>query len=263
MHWVLEKAIDVEVGTIDILTRELEAWKQPYDIVQFVPFSHELYPQVDRSQPLFPLGTTSLVRLSQAEGWQPGAFLNDDFDQTVWSRELSDFTLNQGTFSPLAYAVMTEDKMFIRPTSPINSFGGQIVSRDCFDAWRESAYELPTNGYDAVTPETIVALAPVQQIHSEYRVFVVGGKPITASRYRFHGVPMHRNADFNNEVLQAAFAVCDRWLPHRNCVLDFADTEGGMRLIEINCLNCSGFYRVDMRKLVTEFILEMKLNIWQ
>ncbi|CAM6006433.1 unnamed protein product [Sphagnum balticum] len=254
MRWILEKAIDVEVGTINFLTQELDAWKQPYSVIQFVPFSHELFPEVDRSENLFPLGTTSLIRLAQQEHWKPGVFLNYDFDQRIWSRELTAFTLNESTFSQLADAVLVEDKMFIRPTSPINSFGGQVVSRDCFDAWRESAYELPTNGYDSVTPDTMVALSPVKKIDSEYQVFVVSGKPVTASRYRFHGVPMHRNADLNNELLIAATAVCDHWLPHPHCVLDFANTEQGMRLIEINCLNCSGFYRCDIRKLVSELV---------
>jgi len=46
----------------------------------------------------------------------------------------------------------------------------------------------------------------------------------------------------------------DLWSPDVGFVLDIADTPEGFKVIEVNCLNASGFYACDMAKVV--FALE-------
>ena len=45
--------------------------------------------------------------------------------------------------------------------------------------------------------------------------------------------------------------LADEWLPHPNCVMDTAiDHLGVMKVVEFNCLNCSGMYGHDPLKIV-------------
>jgi hypothetical protein len=40
------------------------------------------------------------------------------------------------------------------------------------------------------------------------------------------------------------------WAPLDCFVLDVADTPLGLKVIEVNCINASGYYEADMNKLV-------------
>jgi hypothetical protein len=42
----------------------------------------------------------------------------------------------------------------------------------------------------------------------------------------------------------------DIWQPDDAFVLDIAETSEGFKIIEINCLNASGFYACEMDKVV-------------
>lgn len=79
----------------------------------------------------------------------------------------------------------------------------------------------------------------------EWRYFVVGGRIVTGSSYRFKGQPDQKR-ELDADVLAEAQALADLWLPHRCCCMDVALCENQPRVVEFNCLNATGFYDHDI-----------------
>jgi len=48
----------------------------------------------------------------------------------------------------------------------------------------------------------------------------------------------------------------DKWLPNRNVVMDLALVDNELKVIEFNCINCSGFYNHDVRKIFDALYME-------
>ncbi len=83
---------------------------------------------------------------------------------------------------------------------------------------------------------------------SESRFFVVGGKVIDGAFYRMYGQRFSGVA--KPDEIEAAQEMANVWLPHETCVMDIAKTEEGLKVIEFNCFNGSGFYVNDISKIV-------------
>jgi len=44
--------------------------------------------------------------------------------------------------------------------------------------------------------------------------------------------------------------MADLYCPAKAFVMDVCMIESGMKIVEVNCINCSGFYDTDIQKLV-------------
>ena len=101
--------------------------------------------------------------------------------------------------------------------------------------------------------EYLCCTSPGKRIYREYRFFVVNGKVVTGSQYRV-GLRVFSTECNEKDVIRYAQKMVDLWSPDVGYVLDIADTPEGFKVIEVNCLNASGFYACDMGKVV--FALE-------
>ncbi len=54
-----------------------------------------------------------------------------------------------------------------------------------------------------------------------------------------------------DEVIEFAYQAINKWSPDIAYVLDIAVTNEGLKIIEINNINSSGFYKSDIEKIVT------------
>jgi hypothetical protein len=75
------------------------------------------------------------------------------------------------------------------------------------------------------------------------------GKIITGSQYRV-GSRVFSTECHERDVIEYAQRMVDLWSPDVGFVMDVALTPEGFKVIEINCLNASGFYACDMGKVV-------------
>ena len=92
-------------------------------------------------------------------------------------------------------------------------------------------------------------VSPVKPIYREYRLFIVKHKVVTGSVYRIGG-RAEISPDVEAYVLDYARTVMQRWMPAESCVMDLALTEHGLKVIEFNNINSSGFYACDVPKYV-------------
>lgn len=196
-----------------------------------------------------PYGSTKLVELAM-ELKITGVFRNDNFSVPVWNENRQDM-LNGDSVDMLARDIPAfaesfgEGEVFIRPTIGKKLFPGQTARLADIVGWLRAGQV----GKYPFLPEMGVTIANVKEIVDEVRWFVVGGKVIDGSAYRVRGqrVTIH---DINENNLKEAQKMADVWLPHPTCVMDLATTDQGLRVIEFNTFNSSGFYHHDISKIV-------------
>lgn len=221
------------------------------EMLRVVPFSHEPdgpVPVVDG--PCMVYGFGGMVDLARQQGWQPGGWDGDAFtSQSIVAQYGSD-ALNAHaiiTTWDQALAVAQQqgwERVFTRPNSESKEFAGAVHSLASLATFVDG---LTSCSYLDERNEPMI-VAPVQTITREWRIFVVGGRLISASQYMECGVltpepgaPMHV-LDFSQQMIT-------RFAPAPAFVLDIAEVEEDdattLKVIELNAITSSGFYAAD------------------
>jgi hypothetical protein len=264
--WLVQAmGIDVENG--DRVMEVLKVKGIPYIPVGVKPFSTEItgLDGVELPDNVIVYGSTKLVRLAKEMGFN-GVFADDStFNMMLWHDK---FRID--TAKPVPYHMLSffndectyqkigelsgelEYRRFVRPVLDLKAFSGSIVSAgDTWENFFETTFK--TRNYPK---HIMVAVGRTWPIYEEYRFFVVGGKVVTGSQYRQRG-SLNINPDIEDHVWKAAQLYADYWLPHENCVMDLARTDGGIELLEFNCINASGVYAADIGKIVDALTSQM------
>jgi hypothetical protein len=97
--------------------------------------------------------------------------------------------------------------------------------------------------------DTEIVISPTKKIYSECRLFIVDGVVVTQSMYKV-GNRVIGNSDVNECFIEFAQSMANKWQPADGFVIDVADTPNGLKVIEVNCLNSSGFYECDPLQIV-------------
>ena len=123
------------------------------------------------------------------------------------------------------------------------------LSHHAFRNWKDSVLLEGTGSFGDLTPETMILKAPTKLITRETRFFVVQGKVVAQSSYRHLGYPsfVETSHPARDAFVEAAIK---RWQPLSSFVIDIADAEPDYKIVEINCINCAGFYAADMGKVI-------------
>jgi hypothetical protein len=129
------------------------------------------------------------------------------------------------------------------------AFTGYITEWFAFELWRRSVMELSDEDSRQMSGDTLVMVSDPVQIYSETRTWVVKGEVVTASEYK-RGNKSHQSSTVEPRIIEFAQARASEWSPNEAYCLDVADTPNGLKIVEVNCLNASGFYKADMSKLV-------------
>jgi hypothetical protein len=99
-----------------------------------------------------------------------------------------------------------------------------------------------------LTEQTRIVVAKPKEILAKWRWFIVGGKVISGSMYRFKGA-IHQEEELDACVIAEAQWLADVWLPSQCCVMDTVLVGSDVKVVEFNCINCSGFYDSDVDKI--------------
>ncbi|HET8687954.1 MAG TPA: ATP-grasp domain-containing protein, partial [Methanosarcina sp.] len=185
----------------------------------------------------------------------------EPFDFNVQKDNWNDRMLNYDSIvCSFKDAEMPFERAFVRPIHDSKVFAGGIFFKEDLNEWRHKVCVLEEDYGDSLNKNTIVQIASLKNIFSEYRFWVVKGKIITSSLYK-----MGKSVIYSNQVPEFVTRYVEEciqiWQPHEAFVIDVADTEEGMKIVEINTLNSSGFYAADIQKLVIS--LEESFNIME
>lgn len=250
MHWILQNNIFAENGWTTMV-ETLERFDIPHSVHKVVPFVGELIPEPELAHPnVICMGTYSMRHVARRNGWQPGVFdlIEQDFEKQKahWGAHLLNFG---SVVTPFRDAAFTDERMFVRPANDMKHFAGRIFEREEFLDWQRRVCELNLDDSGSLTPDTMIQLAVPTVIHAEYRYWIVKGKIVTRSLYK-RGDQVFYSDDVDERLDRYVEDRVAEWSPHETFVIDVCDTPDGIRIVEINTLNASGFYAADVQKLV-------------
>ena len=235
------------------LVETLSRFSIPHDIVSLDPATGALSPDVRPEGAVMICGTYRLSRLAAERGWFPGSFLNANHDHRAWTAAWGGRMLNAAARTTrFADARPAPGRVFIRPAADNKYFDGQVLDAEEVDAWRDALCRggrSPVRCSDKVGPETEVTWGPAHPIYRESRFFVVDGEIAASTTYRI-GRDTVASPDVDPQALAYARGAVAEWRPARAFALDVALTDGGYRIVEVNCINMSGFYGADVQRLV-------------
>lgn len=115
---------------------------------------------------------------------------------------------------------------------------------------------------DSLGPSTLIQLCPLQTLHAEHRFWVVHGEVVTASTYKIGRRVIYQAVPHDHPAMAFVQARMDTWQPHEAFVVDVAETDRGMKVVEINTLNSSVFYAADIPRLVMALEHAATLEPW-
>ena len=198
---------------------------------------------------VFCWGSVKMARIGMVQGWTPGSMMNDDHDYRVYAEHYGDEMLNSDcriirfgdNFDP------PSPIFFARPCGDTKAFSGQHFLKSSWDEFVQHKLENDTSG--RLTESTAVQIASLKTIQREFRTWIVKGKVVTASQYKIGDKVVYDRCT-EPQVLDYAQRMADVYQPAEAFVLDVCMVDGGMKVVEINCINCAGFYHADFQKLL-------------
>lgn len=243
MYYIVQENIFKE-RNFNVLIDILERHKLSYEIVKWKPFAEDIDFITDRKD-VFCFGCVNLTRAATKYGWSPGVYFNEGHDMEVYMSHYEDHMLNSDGIiinlsDPLPSTI--PDIFFARPTQDSKLFSGGLFSRK---EWEEYATNHPS------APDTKILIAePKYGIQKEIRCWIVDKKVITISLYKLGSKGFQQNYDHEQEAIDFAQSMVNIYSPSRAFVLDICLHNGQYKVVEINCLNCAGYYDANMSKLI-------------
>lgn len=255
MQWVLQEFEDTRK-----LADALGKLGISYSLHKVVPFVGDLTPEPDIADPsaVVMFGSYALSHYAEANGLEPGVYRIRPFvHETPWQP----YMLN-GPDAMFLSVSEIEDQLpayggpwFIRPVEDSKEQPGKVRTASEI---RETARKVMSLNPDEIPggslrPDTRMMLTPPAQIFTEWRVWIVDAQVVTYSLYKEGSRVIYRN-DIDADALEFAGQLArlnDGYSPAY--VMDICRCDGGLRLLETNCINAAGFYAADLQKLAVVF----------
>jgi hypothetical protein len=138
------------------------------------------------------------------------------------------------------------DSVFVRPDSPLKPFAGRVLRRD------DLTMKALDFGFYYDDPRLPVVIAPVRAVGPEWRYVVVDGQVVAGSAYS----PEHRSAA-PDDPRGAPWALASEIAaalpaPERVYVMDICESDGELRLVELNPFSGADLYACDRRAVLDE-----------
>lgn len=185
-------------------------------------------------------GSKTFANIAEGMGLKPGSFMNDKFEFEVFQRELGNELLNNEIIiGELSTLYPIDEEFFIRPTGNTKLFTGMTVTKKDFLDWQERE-----NREDSPYIGQSLMITQLQSIKAEYRFFVVDQKIITGSSYKVDD-KINSSCKPSDEIMEYVVQIVDRFPLAKAFVIDIAETNKGLKVIEYNNINTSGLYGCD------------------
>jgi hypothetical protein len=188
--------------------------------------------------------------------WTPGAWCDPaNLDCTAYFAHFGKFLLNgHYAIMPgveairerdwLFQVIGKDDEVFARPAGCGKVFTGRCIYKDDF------ASALGPTRYD---PVTLVVVAAPREISREWRLVVVGDRVVAGSQYAAEGSKcVEAGCPARVRGFAEAMLAEVRWRPDPIFMLDIAESDGRLWLVELNGFSSSWLYACDLAAVVTE-----------
>lgn len=268
MFWVVQGNLKTDEG-LNALMAVLRDEGYQHALVKTIPFSNIIVGvdvdinqfdesdvprlQIENDKQMVTMGSYSLALTAKEKGWVPGSFINENFEFSKWvagwgkDNLLNGEAIEDSIKNIIPQIVAGRQRVFARPSEDTKSFSGQLFEADNLIYWlgkvAASEDRFGLNG------DTSIIVSPEKNIKAEYRLFVVDGEIVSGSLYKV-GQLVTASETIDPIAIDYANKMLDIWQPDRAFVLDIAITDEGPKVIEVNNINSSGFYKSDISKIV-------------
>ncbi|GEN76992.1 ATP-grasp domain-containing protein [Chryseobacterium hagamense] len=219
----------------------LEELNIDYSVINIPPKAKELDFETKRND-VFVYGSVTIARLAkQNTHWFPGSFYGGNHLYKVYSGYYGENLLNtkvsvQKISEEMSWA--KEEIKFIKPYDEAKVFTGRVFSEA---EWQDFVFEALENPSNRITKDSLIQVSQVKKTMKEARLWIVGGQIIDAGYYKFD-----ERVSFEEKVSEDGLAFARKMLRLFNLeeafVMDICLTDEGWKIVEINCINSSGFY---------------------
>ncbi len=252
--WIVQNNLG-STGNYEMMRDYATLAKIPFKGVHLRPFTDDI--AEDPSGPIVYYGSCNAVRWARKTAMARGIFDNPEgFLHSTLRKQYGENILNHnshvmtvGFFLDWAkkWSIYhSEIKFFVRSDDDEKTIAGQVANiAEVYD-------------YLALNPnftrEQRILIAPRVDISAEYRCFVVDAKVISASKYGGYGSKLSNDWVRLNytieDVIEFAEHMCEFYVPHRIFVMDVCESIAGLKIVELNGFNSSGFYNADIPKIM-------------
>ena len=257
MHWILQDNLFNE-DAYGVLLATLERYGISHSVHKVIPFIGELVnpPVLDTSNVIC-MGSYSLRHIAAKNKWTPGVFDLEPFDFTIqrehWGNHMLNFDSTVRSFKDIAF----EGSAFLRPIHDSKVFAGGVFDSENFEEWKHKVCDLKEDYGSSLNADTLVQMTRVKRIFSEHRFWVIKGNIVTSSTYKV-GYRVNYEPLIDERFTDFVIERIKEWQPLDAFVIDVCECEDGLKVVEINTLNSSGFYAANIPKLVES--LELNFN---
>lgn len=272
INWIVQSNLIKEEAQDGIRTA-CERFGYSYVPLKIIPFSEgtewsaDLFFEPPTGQLAF-YGSTSFIKMIARSKWnKDGFFFNqENFKTSRWVDMLGNRMLNydaeymtlneamlRGARDTLVFGAPT---FFMKPDDDLKDFIGSEVD----SAGIKKFYDEVSAGGFLFNTDIKVIISPLKNTGWEYRCFMVGTKVISASSYKLKSM-IRQDKRVPQEVIDFAEETAKIWRPDNAYTLDVCETDDGLKVVEFNCANASGFYSCDVEsivKAISEFAISNK-----
>lgn len=219
----------------------LEELNIEYGVINISPTADQFDFKTDRKD-VFVYGSVTIARLAkQNSDWYPGSFYEGNHLYEVYSQHYGTNLLNHKVSVHKILEEITWEKgeeKFIKPYNEAKIFTGRVFTET---EWKDFVFERLENQTNRITADSLIQVSEAKRTIKEARLWIVGGQIVDSGYYRLHeDAPFEENVsreglDFANEMIQL-------FNLEKAFVMDICLTDEGWKIVEINCINSSGFY---------------------
>lgn len=201
---------------------------------------------------VFLFGAIKLARIGSKMGWEPGSLMDQNHDYMIYKDYWKDNLLNWDSKIhklPDNFTWNKDEIKFIRPTKDNKAFTGKLFNQYEWEDMVE--HHLHNSKNEQFNENTEIQVGTPKVIYKEIRFWVVDGKVITGSTYRI-GTEVIYTDVFEDDAKEFAQQMVDIYQLADAFVIDVCLTDKGWKIVECNCINCAGFYKANMQKVIME-----------
>lgn len=243
MHYIIQSNIYKEVN-FGLLIHSLKNLDLSFETVKILPFV-DSYEFETTSKNVFAFGGVKLAKIISNLDFTPGSLFDKTEEFETYLKYFKNDLLNgDSTIHNVNDELTFVGVKFIKPLDDNKLFTGKL-----FDNRYWNSEQLNLIYDSAYNPNLKILVSSPKTIYREVRLFVVDGKVVTGSQYMFGNKFMTSKyigqhiIDYANDMIKI-HNIADCY------VMDIAETDNGLKIVEFNCINASGFYESDVEKLL-------------
>lgn len=224
--------------------------------ITIVPFEHtivEFETVKDLQGYTVAYGSNVMELVSKKENWQPGIFKVAHDEKSVEAIFRTDYinhdmiVCNTDNYlDAIRESGLYDTEFYFMKPNDYKYFPGTIVDK------KMMPFVIESEGRRYGTPDVYdLCISPVKYIKAEWRFFVVQGEIVDGSKYHAEEFRLDVQPGFKKEAGEFASKMVSKYDSEGTFVIDIAEMQNGeYKVVEINVLNSSGFYKIDKKKLL-------------